>query len=752
MSKPRAPFIQPGDAYLFDSGPIQFDSNYSKPFFEGVLISSLNEEGKSILQDSHDINKVKASIRSGLARSGIEVKLEDYELKPNGVELDSKIFSLSEDPVRFLTAMKEVSKTSRVDIGRLLFTSEAVSLTKEEVKEALRKGEVGIKDIQKTKILQDGTICLSLENEEWITEEILLKIEQKIQSIILNGKYALESIQGSIKSPLKKLNSKNFFVGSVKISVGPYIAIIEPEVSKDMIHLSSLIFDANRTTGIDSPRHVELFNKGAKPINLKNIKVKLKLYPSSDKHSNKVSQRLYNQGNNYRIIEKGVSILGATDLEDPEVYNAILSDVRDLKEGKKPQARIFTPKSMVEVPHSADQPGLDETILSEAAAMELPEVDPKNIPDYIAAFQKGLGLIGGDQSLKKVLVTENFPRPGVLDLLSNGGIGAFLAKGINLDDLKNEEQAKHYFDSAAYSTYRSLEKKGVNMFQVYNQGEKEEHLRKFHNGFWVKPEDIERCDNVGLVMAMYGSHVAGLEDIYKNDILKFTREIQKIFGNNTGIVQGSGPGVMMLAHLAAKLLNMISIGIGISAEKIGQRQNLEPTMNANFLLSARHTRQGLIEIINFLRIFNLGGGGTLEESAIGLVETKIQNSLATPFIFVDPTGELGPNKTNLWKPTVDAIKNLSEQKVISINEAKHTIQFLSEWASRYMYLVDSYEKAAEIARQFHSDPMAAWKDWGIPMSKSDPVLQSMYYAKKAQMNDLGFQIPGFIEDAIRPIL
>jgi hypothetical protein len=87
-----------------------------------------------------------------------------------------------------------------------------------------------------------------------------------------------------------------------------------------------------------------------------------------------------------------------------------------------------------------------------------------------------------------------------------------------------------------------------------------------------------------------------------------------------------------------------------------------------------------------------------------------------------------------------------------INEAEQSINLLSGWASKYLYVVDSYKEAAEIVRQFHSDPMAAWKDWGIPMSKENPVLQNMYHAKKLQMEEIGFKIPKFIEDAIKPIL
>jgi predicted Rossmann-fold nucleotide-binding protein len=307
-----------------------------------------------------------------------------------------------------------------------------------------------------------------------------------------------------------------------------------------------------------------------------------------------------------------------------------------------------------------------------------------------------------------------------------------------------------FFDSGRYETFCKREKAGAKFYLVLPDMADEmdhgnvipAHVREFDRGLWVKPESLENVRKVNTIIAMYGSHVHGMDSILQPQLDAFMVEMKEVFGASLGVTHGKGPGVMKMADDAAARAGVVRIGVGICVE--GQAGNCRPEAMVDFFDTDRLRRQKLMDDLATFKIFNIGGAGTLEEAAITLCSQKLGKKAITPIIFVDPLGA-GRNGEHLFKDLYEQIETLSDRKDIVIDPdtcEKIRIQLLAPETPKYIHCVSSYEEAAAIIRAFKENPARYYAERGIPAKTVTEALTR----QEGTLAQTGFPEPDFLRE------
>lgn len=305
------------------------------------------------------------------------------------------------------------------------------------------------------------------------------------------------------------------------------------------------------------------------------------------------------------------------------------------------------------------------------------------------------------------------------------------------------------FTGDLYEAFLRMEKRGAKFFMLMKElmddsGEEtktiDAHVREFYKGFWVRPEERERFDKVNTVIAMYGSHVNGMDPVLRPGLESFLERMKKRFGDHLGITHGKGPGVMQTADDIAAEKGIFRMGVGINLEqKDRQKPNYAPEAMVDFLDTDRLPRQRIMDDISTFKIFNVGGAGTLEEAAISLCSQKLGKNIITPIIFVDPVG-FGKDRSHLFDNLRKQIDLLAKSHTIKDKDKKialENIQLLRSHAAKFCHFVDSYDKAADIIEKFADNPEQYYNDIGLKQAQLDVSIENA----KATRERTGMSMP-----------
>ena len=262
--------------------------------------------------------------KSGSSRVGLEVIQRDGEkvqvdhqagsiIVPVGV-LSVRAVEVRQNGVRddLLSVLAAITRERDVAIGRVAMADPADALSREEVLAAFQKNELALPAHPSPEACVDeqGHLVLPLESLRFAFCEANFRTAQK-RDVIRFGKHGLAGLQEERQGLPKEIGGKQFFVGGIRVSIGPYIGIIDAETNKPgVVHLAARILDGIRTTGLDDPRQVELFNQLYDAVSTGDLRVRIRLH-----HASKDAQQFAKCVINRRTIVSGVSLPDVIELQ-----------------------------------------------------------------------------------------------------------------------------------------------------------------------------------------------------------------------------------------------------------------------------------------------------------------------------------------------------------------------------------------------------------------------------------------------------
>ncbi|MDH3359256.1 MAG: hypothetical protein OEL55_00145, partial [Desulfobulbaceae bacterium] len=601
------------------------------------------------------------------------------------------------------------------------------------------------------KVSKDGLIELPLDNIRYLLSTALFTAGLNAQQVLLQSKGGLNLIQyrSSLGLP-PVLRPGEFLVGSVCISLGPYLALIERTTSQPSVfHLAARLLDAVRTSGISVPRQVELYNGGDEDVDLRTLTVALRLY-SADPATAKVAERIFMPDRAEKIIRHGVDFADVTEIFNVRECDALFDNLSSGPRERGNYARILSHSKVVEIPRVMEEGEWHE----DAQSRVIYEVvrgritsgvhAGDQIPPDLRRFIGSLSFVGGAQDLRQVYVGHRFPETDTLRVLKRNGVGVFVGRALREEEVCGTDPVREhniYFNQTTYETFCDLScKDGVRLYMLHEQEGEETHVREFYRSFWVTREGKERLRESHTVIAMFGSHVEGMEEVLSGQVKEFFAAVNGLpaIDGKLAVSHGAGPGIMRIADDVAEELGILRIGVGIDSEKVGQKSNMRPPVMAQFLNSVRHLRQNILDRTSLFKIYNIGGVGTLEEMLIAITNLKLFESLPAPHIFIDPFG-LGDNGGHLWEAALTQLRISGEVKRIGDNE----VRLAPAWLPHFCHPVKGYDEAFVVIRDFVEDPVAYWRGTGIG---NEDLHAAFANARKAKIT-----IPPYLTEALAKI-
>ncbi|MBU4262900.1 MAG: LOG family protein [Proteobacteria bacterium] len=696
--------------------------------------------------------------RSGHSQIGLDVDfgegLPEIDTRRKRIDLPVQLTSLNPNiPDTLFAEIKAmVDGNRRLTIGRL-FVPMAPPLSREAIEEAVADNHILL--TPKSKIDGDGVVTIPLDNIRYLLSNTLLTAGQNGQIVLYESKQGLGLIQYYSHSGLPTFfEPGDFLCGAMRISLGPYSALIERELNEaGVFHLAARLLDAVRTSGINIPRQVELYNGSDRAVATHDLQVRLRLFPA-DLATARVATRLLSGSRAQKIMQDGVDFADATNIFDINVCDALFDNLSSVPTERGNYGRILTRSKCIDIQRELLENEWHEIaqnrIVYEAVRGTITSGVHRSeqITQELRGFVESLDLVGGAQNLRKVFVSHEFPLTDTLRVLKRNNVGVFIGRSIRPSETQDNgiheqpQAARHniYFGQTTFETFCDLSSREMARFYMVVGEGGERHVREFHRGFWMTREGKEKIGDVHTVIAMFGSHVEGTDEVLTEQIHQFFARLTEVpeIGGCFAVCHGSGPGVMRIADDAAADQGILRIGIGIDSEKIGQRANLRPPVLLNFNNSARHVRQNILDRTSLFKIYNIGGTGTFEELLIAITNLKLFESLPAPHIFVDPFG-LGENGAHLWESTLAQLKTTSSLKTIG----SHIVRLAPAWVPNFCHVVRDYDAVLEIIADFARDPATYWEKAGI----ADHDLQHAFdNAERA-----GVIIPPYLRDAMQSV-
>jgi len=722
--------------------------------------------------------------KSGSSRVGLEVIQRDGEkvqvdhqagsiIVPVGV-LSVRAVEVRQNGVRddLLSVLAAITRERDVAIGRVAMADPADALSREEVLAAFQKNELALPAHPSPEACVDeqGHLVLPLESLRFAFCEANFRTAQK-RDVIRFGKHGLAGLQEERQGLPKEIGGKQFFVGGIRVSIGPYIGIIDAETNKPgVVHLAARILDGIRTTGLDDPRQVELFNQLYDAVSTGDLRVRIRLH-----HASKDAQQFAKCVINRRTIVSGVSLPDVIELQGhPERIMDLMRLVSPSVADGNPCGYFVGPGRAHKVEWVDEASDGFQNRHLEIAAPKFSAGDPdycvrgQEIPQEAEVLAGLLGYVGQDQSHSRLYAQWGFPDTDTMRFMNKSGIGVFVAHDVRVDPertyesripmltrrrtvlfspagerggatVERQPSSDIFFDDKRFAAFQKMYGEGARFLLVRHEAPDafdeaqtvpEEVLVWDERGFWVRPEAQERLEKVDTLIAMYGSHVDGMTEVLTEQVNRFALRMKKLFGESVGFIHGKGPGVMYLADVAARNLpeiargrtgyeeideGILSLGVGIDLEQQDQAINYHPHAQVDFSSQHRLVRQKHMNDRTSFNIFNLGGAGTLEEVALSLCSQKLYKNILTPLIFVDPKG-ISNEGDNYWNKLKVFIDDMATRKEISsgvAGQASVNIQLLQGHMKNFVHVVDSYDEAADIIEGFVKDPVGYYVKAGV---------------------------------------
>ncbi len=749
----KAPFIS-GDGQLLDVGDVHYNQTLAAPQVRGTMrFHNTGDSMRGLVRDiceraEREKRPVSAFLdvsgRSGHSQVGIDVSLEDG--MPRIADLDKTIdlpilvTALNPMLAESLADLRRLAASERVDIARV-FIPLSEALSRAEIEEAMAKQWLLLPE--RHRITEDGIIELPLENVRYILSPRLLGVANNFAEMIVKGKHGLSLCQNV--SPLRlsePVGPKEFLVSAMRISLGPYTAFIERQMSHpDVFHLASRLLDGIRTTGMGTLRQLELYNQGESPVDPADLWVRMRLYPADDRVA-RLAKRILTPARAATILERGVDFADLTDVFTVETCAGLFDEITVSPKHGGYYGRILMPDRMINIPweeeHGRWMPEFQWRLVYEYARGNLSDgsLTAGEIPLRFRAFQDDLTYVGGEQNLRQVFVADWLPPVDTLRVLKRNRVGVVVVRSLN-PRLGNGTKPSFRLDQTAYEELVRLEREGMRFYIPLESADKP-HVREFRNGTWVTAEGKERQGRMHTTVAMFGSAVESMQEPLRVELREFLAGLQRnpSLGEGLAVAHGSGPGIMRVVDEVAAELGIFRIGVGIDAETIGQRSNFSPEALVQFTNLALNTRQDILDRHSIFKVFNVGGYGTCYEINMALTFMKICHCLPAPYLFVDPLG-LGVNGGHIWEQAIGQFHTIVAEKQVG----GLTIEPLGPaWVVNCCHLVRTYAEGLAIIEAFIQDPARYWAEHGVPENMARTAMHNLRGA--------GVPIPEYVMRAL----
>lgn len=627
------------------------------------------------------------SIRSGHAQFGISAEIFSHQLdlKRKEMVLDGQLVNLN----HLLTDVLDNFQVGD-DIGRLVVMDPELRV--EDIYHFLHK-RIFVGQASKAKegfeVREEvdphtGKIChyltIDLLPYHYVLEQEALS-RANINRVIKEGRFALHRLRTRLPLELQKsfLPPKQFFVGAIKISLGDFVAIIDPvtEPEEGLVrHLPAGILDPFRTVRY---RQVELYNYGTEEVPLNQIKIKIRFFRATNPLSVPLKKNKIKYG--YHLYD----LVTITDLEN--IFGALKMINRRVRKekGYGVLGIILSKGGITQVPKAKDQKSeaQNEIIKNRIAKVSSSSDDLQVLKESngdLARILANLSVMGGISS--KVFCAPVFPSDEIINVFRRNGIRTFLA-----------DQDQPVFSEDYIRRMMQLTHSETPVCEFLSYDRLSSKLLTFHHGCFMEPEDRKRFNKVKYWLAFYGSHT----DKADNQLMmRFISQLVEIFGKKMGIVHGGGSGLMKESNDLARKNNIMSLGIGIDLKD--QAQEVLRTCDGFicYRSGARLARQHHIEKMTNLPIINTGGYGTAEELAITVTSLKLHENPLAPVILLDPD--------EMWE---NAKKQFEK---IAGNELGH------EFIPRLFRTCRTAEEAVTELVSFTNDPSSWYMEHSIPIA------------------------------------
>ncbi len=754
-----APLIT-SDGQLTDVSEIHFDPRQGVPSLTATMrFDGAGDKFRGMMRDiASRMAKEKQPLesfcqisgRSGHSRIGLDVAFTDeppqISDRDKTVELGVLVSALNPDLGAALSDLQVLVEKEPVDIGRL-FIPLTPALDKSRIENAVKAGHILLPPSHT--INADGVIELPLEDYHFIMSKKLLGIPKNFAEMVVRGKHGLSMFQHP--SPLglpAQMEGHQFLVSAIHISLGPYCAFIQRELNNPQIrHLASRLLDGIRTTGMRVPRHVELFNAGKEAVNTKDLRVRLKIYPAGEQ-TQQIASRLFSSPKQVTaMLERGVDVTELTSLFDPKICATLFDEISPSPELGGAYGRLIMPGKLITIPWEQEgphwMPEFQWRLVYEAASGSTAALvqSGSKIQKRFEAITENLSYVGGEQKLSKIFLADSLPPTDTLRVLKRNGFGVVLLRSISSRVGKENAAPNFYLDQNIYEELVDLSEGGMRFFLVIESGEYNAHVREFYKGFWVTAKGKAELDQIHTTIAVFGSAVDKTKDSLIQQFGDFLGSLNKDkrLRGHFAVTHGSGPGVMKAIDDAAARLDVARIGVGIDAEKIGQKINMAPEILVHFISLALNTRQDIMDRRSIFKIFNVGGFGTSYEINMALTFMKIGHCLPAPYIFVDPFG-LGPKGQPLWQQTLEQFATITTPQTIN-NEKIPPLG--PSWVVNCCHLVSSYDEGLKLITGFIDNPRQYWQGAGVDI---ECVLRA-----RNNLKSVNVAIPPYIEEALQKI-
>lgn len=581
------------------------------------------------------------------------------------------------------------------------------------------------------KVHQDGSVSIKLTPLEFILNEnyFLSSTEGRI-GLLQEGRAAVardsDHIYKDDDEPLP-----DFLLGGIRLSAGPRFWRILSQVTDNFVQLeSAALFDADRLMGTgrhlpeyDRQRQVELrkipdaTSEEPEPT-YGNTWIPVEFFRSTQVGQNRPPINWIRMTRQQRRLRHayGVTALQALETADTANREALFAVAR-----KPDVAALVLSRRGVQV---VNETGSDK--LNTRNTVSKLREPAEGVPRDLCHLKPLIEELGTAGDRTATVVAEQLRLEDIGRLVAGGDARAILFERFRADGSET-------MSTEELAALVDLSRRGIGIAWAQDGD-----YREFHpSGLWIKPGVSQRIEQLEVSVALFGARRENIAKLYESQIGRFLDGLVNMFNGPEylAVVHGNGSGIMRAADEGARARGMLSFGVGIDVERLGQDQvNKAADGRMNMKSSELLIRQHLLEVYSTIPVITDGGVGTLVEIYNSLCFRKLLLGLPTPIIIVDPTG--------MYEPTRQQIENIAPNEIGEQSLPRN-------WLKNVLRFVTDFENGAlqELAN-FIADPAGFWQAANIPTGH----IRIADIAHRRQLAKLGMRLPPFMHQGVKKAL
>ncbi len=533
--------------------------------------------------------------RSSLARIGIEMALQGPPVVDGHrliLAADAFIYDASFPNSPYWKKLLRLG----APVGRLFYAPPAAKLTSTEIWAAIEQNELKL----------PNTISIDRLGRVFLTpHQVSYTLNPKLPRLTFErivggdaGRSLLDKVQLRHDSSPLIIPPRSGILTSCSMYLKEHYVVLNPGEGNFGLHTSAVLLDPIKTFGTNVM--LEIYNTGDQPVVNPMVSVEVFRAPAFTDPEFKT------------LAKKRVRLLATAS----ELF-------KHMDEAAPRDSGEAHPKTRISV--RGQSATMENRSLLAKANDDLKKLLISDSPG-VCGYRTMIQAIDGAPEEADTLMVDFFP-----DLLEHTELITRLAdlKLKRIIFRKASRTHGYFLSSNAHARLDTLDAIGVQVYW-YDETTKELYLHTYKkdHGFFVR-EELGRKFQEATILAFYGSAV-GLDQADTDRISGLVDKLAAFIGPNLGVLTGGGGGVMRLATDQARSKGALTGACFLELE--AQPPELGVDFFNTFQESSRHFRQLWFEVADFC-IFNVGGGGTLEEGGIELCNLTLGIRPRVPYVF-----------------------------------------------------------------------------------------------------------------------